>query len=194
MKSTLLFFLLFGLAVSANAQAEQVLPVDDHGKFIYYEVVNANATSKEILHARALAFFKKKNGPTKFLSLKGDSAVLGTGKFVINKTVLVMSHPSGEVLFNCQVETKNDRYRFWLTDFSFIPYQRDRYGNFVASTTIGVPLENNPGKLNAGQWKEYQVQTATFAKNFAIQFKSSMANETKVVNPVVEKKVVTKTW
>jgi hypothetical protein len=113
---------------------------------------------------------------------------------VISKTLLVMSHPSGEVLFNFQAEAKNGKYRFWLTDFSFIPYQRDRYGNFVATSTIGVPLENNPGKLNVSQWKEYQSQTAVFAKNFATQFKAFMANETKAVSPVAEKKVVTKSW
>ncbi|RZK84776.1 MAG: hypothetical protein EOO98_16520, partial [Pedobacter sp.] len=49
----------------------------------------------------------------------------------------------------------------------FIPYQRDRYGNFVASTTVGIPLESNPGKLNAGEWAAYKAKRPKVKREIA---------------------------
>lgn len=193
MKFFLSFLISFSI-FSANAQTETTLPVDESGKFIQYEVVNS--TSKpELLQARANDFIKKKSKTLKLKKTQGDTVLMAAGKFVINKTLLVMSRPSGEVIYNFQVEIKEGKYRFWLTDFKFIPYMRDRYGNFVPSTTVGVPLENNPGKLNAGEWKEYKTQTFKFAKEFAADFKNEMANATPpaTVKPT-EKKVVKKEW
>lgn len=189
------FIFLFSLVSLTKAQkpAESVLPVDERGKFIYYEVVNTK-TSKDSLNIRAVDYLKKQNKELKYKSAQGDTAFVASGKIVINKTLLVVGHPSGEVLFDFQVEIRDGKYRFWLTDFNFIPYQRDRYGNFVASTSIGTPLENNPGKLNAAQWKEYQVQTTKYAKELAVKFKVHMASKTPIIAPPKEKTVVKKEW
>lgn len=176
----------------ANAQSEN-LPVDENGKLIYYEVVALKDVSKDSLK-RKLELYVKKQKELKVKSSVGDSTFLATGKLIINKTLLVMSHPSGEVLYNFNAEVKEGRYRFWLTDFSFVPYQRDRYGNFVATTPIGTPLEDDPGKLNAGQWKEYQAQTAKYAQGFAEKLKQYMANKMPIATPAPEKKVVSKSW
>jgi len=189
------FFLLITVAALAKAQktAENILPVDERGKLIYYEVVDVKIP-KDSLKIRAINYLKKQNKELKYKSTQGDTAFVATGKLVINKTLLVMSHPSGEVLYDFQVEVKDGKYRFWLTDFNFIPYQRDRYGNFVASTSVGIPLEKDPGKLNASQWKEYQVQTTKYAKELATKFKVYMANKTPIVAPPKEKTVVKKEW
>lgn len=186
-------FLLFLYSFIASAQTDNALPIDERGKFIYYEVVSAKAPS-DSLKGRAIDFIKKQKKELKYKNTQGDTAITATGKLIINKTLLVMSHPSGEVLYNFQVEVKSGKYRFWLTDFEFIPYQRDRYGNFVASTTVGVPLENNPGKLNAGEWKEYKSQTTKYAKDLAVRFKNYMASKAPVAVQPAEKKVVKKEW
>lgn len=194
MKFFLSLLFAFTIIISANAQTENTFPIDESGKFIQYEIVNS--TSKiDLLQARANEFIKKKSKMLKLKKSQSDTVIMATGKFVINKTLLVMSRPSGEVIYHFQVEIKEGKYRFWLTDFKFIPYMRDRYGNFVPSTTVGVPLENNPGKLNAGEWAAYKTQTFKFAKEFAVEFKNEMANATPpiTVKPV-EKKVVKKEW
>lgn len=188
------FFLLITCFVYANAQSENLLPVDEHGKLIYYEVVTLKGTTQDSLKIRAINYLKKQNKELQYKSAQGDTAFIANGKMIINKTLLVMSHPSGEILYRFQVEVKDAKYRFWLSDFSFIPYQRDRYGNFVASTTIGTPLETDPGKLNAGQWKEYQVQTAKYAKDLATKFKQFMASRKPITEPIPEKKVISKSW
>ncbi|RZL41628.1 MAG: DUF4468 domain-containing protein, partial [Pedobacter sp.] len=146
------------------------------------------------IKGRILNYLKKQNKDLKYKNTQGDTSFAAAGKLIINKTLLVMSHPSGEVVYNFQAEVKNGKYRFWLTDFEFIPYQRDRYGNFVASTTVGIPLENNPGKLNAGEWKEYKAQTAKYAKDLGTKFKLYMSSKTPIVLPTPEKKVVKKEW
>jgi hypothetical protein len=193
MKFIASLLILFSCFLISKAQTENVLPVDERGKFIYYEVVNVE-TPVDSLKFRVLDYLKKQRKDLKYKKIQGDTAFMASGKLVINKTLLVMSHPSGEVLYNFQAEMKNGKYRFWLTDFEFIPYQRDRYGNFVPSTTVGIPLENNPGKLNAAEWKEYKAQTAKYAKDFAAKFKNHMSSKAPIVIPPTEKKVVKKEW
>lgn len=194
MKLILSFFVLISCCSLANAQTEQAMPFDDRGKFIHYEVVELKNTPIDSLKLRMVNYFKRRNSPIKFNAINGDTAFIANGKFIINKTLLVMSHPSGEVLFQFQAQLRDHKYRFWLTDFSFIPYVRDRYSNFVPATTVSIPLENDPGKLNAGQWKEYQTQTAKFAKELADKFKAHMMSRSTTPAAPMEKKVVKKDW
>jgi hypothetical protein len=194
MKLTLSLFFLFIFSASAYAQTENNLPVDDRGKLIYYEVVELKNVAKDSLKLRSISYFKRNDKALKFKKIDGDTSFFATGKMIISKTVLVMSHPSGEILYNFQVEVKDGKYRFWLTDFNFIPYERDRYGNFVPSTSTGIPLENETGKLNAAQLAAYRMQTAMLAKEFAVRFKAHMASKPPVVAQTQEKKIVNKDW
>jgi hypothetical protein len=194
MKPTIFTVMLLIISSWLCKAQNELLQVDEQGKFIYYELVEAKGSVKAHLMERAVLFFKKPNIDLKLKSVSGDTVFIGVGKLIINKTLLVMSHPSGEILYHFQAEVKEGKYRFWLTDFNFVPYQRDRYGNFVATTTRGLPLENNPGKLNLAQWKEYQTQTASYALQFAKVFKDHMANTAPPMVPVREKPVVKKDW
>lgn len=156
---------------------------DDRGKLIYYEVVALKAVPSDSLNSRLAAFFKKSDKSLKVKSSLTDSTVQASGKMIIYKNALVLSRPSGEVLYNFYVETREGKYRFWLTDFGFIPYQRDRYSNFVPSTTVAVPLERKPGKLNATEWAGYVKATTREANAIAARFKEAMMN--KVIAPPV---------
>lgn len=187
----IVFFLAYSLRLFA--QQDQTLPIDENGKFIYYEVVETSQVSKDSLKMRLLYFIKEKNNNLKYKSATGDTSFIATGKLIISKTILVTGHPSGEILFNFQVEIRSGKYRYWLTDFIFIPYHRDRYGNFVASTTVGIPLEKNPGKLNMGQWKEYQIQAATYAKKLGTEFKAAMIEKSELAAKKVPN-IVKKEW
>lgn len=179
--------LSFLLLVCMTGFGQKPLSNDDRGKLIYYEVVVAKDIAKDSLAARATAFLKKSIKSLKIKSAGTDSLIHASGKMVINKTALVLSRPSGEVLYNFYAETRDGKYRFWLTDFNFIPYQRDRYGNFVPSTTVGTPLENKPGKLNAAEWAGYVKAVTMEANVLATRFKDAMMN--KVAAPPVVKAV-----
>ncbi|MGY0040529.1 hypothetical protein [Pedobacter sp. NJ-S-72] len=102
-----LFFLFLLLIVSgAFAQGKKELKElqkDESGKYIYYEVVPQIPVSADSLYLRAKAFFKQK----KMAPFSVDSVALEKqGKFVISKTAFVLSHPSGEVLYNFRFEIK----------------------------------------------------------------------------------------
>lgn len=186
------FLCFFSLACFAQ---DNPLPYDERGKLIYYEVVELKGLPGDSLMGRANDFFAKNAKRFKLKSAKGDSLLQADGKMIINKTALVLTRPSGEVKYSFFVESKADKYRFWLTDFVFIPYQRDRYGNFVAATTVGTPLESKPGKLNAAEWKGYVSNTGKEAKLIAAQFKEAMLSK-KSTEPATQpvKTISTKKW
>ncbi|UKT62482.1 DUF4468 domain-containing protein [Pedobacter mucosus] len=152
MRYTFLFILAF-LFTKLSAQQKQ-FPIDDIGKFIYYKVVDSQTVSKDSLIQRAKYFINVFNKNIFKPQSVTDSSILADGKTIIDKTILVAGHPSGEVRYHFVFEARQGKYRFWLTDFEYIPYQRDRYGNYVASTTIGTPLEKTPGKLSSNEWKD----------------------------------------
>ena len=89
--------LLFFLTTTGFSQ-DRPLSNDDRGKLIFYEVVESKDVSKGSLNDRVTAFFKKTGKSLKVQSAEADSVTVASGKFVIHKTALVMSRPSGEVL------------------------------------------------------------------------------------------------
>ncbi|WP_235964496.1 DUF4468 domain-containing protein [Pedobacter gandavensis] len=172
-------------SVFAQERKEPMLSFDDKGKYIYYEVVTQQDKSAEALKERAKAYFRSPAAP-KIQFLTQDSLWIGKGKLIINKTAFVLTRPSGEVRYQLYLDFKNGKYRFWLTDFNFIPYQRDRYGNFVPATSIGIPLEQNPGKLNALEWASYLKVTAKEVQLFADKFKQTMLADTAIAIPTTK--------
>ena len=189
--SLLIFFVI--LAKFSFAQEATVLPKDETGKFTYYEVVNTKI-KEDSLTFRLLDFLAVNRKEIKLKSTGTSKLTLASGKIVIQKSITVISHPSGEINYQFNFETGEGKYRFWLTDFEFIPYQKDRYGNFVPTTTIGIPLEREPKKSNAQQWEDYHLQAAKYAADFAKRLKDHLVHKTKLTLPSTEKKVISKTW
>ena len=183
-------FLLFA-AVACFSQ-EKPLSYDERGKLIYYEVVSDKPFNADTLYANAAAFLRRK----KLSSIKLDQGQsTAQGKMIISKTAFKVGHPSGEVSYNFVFEVKGEKYRFWLTDFLFFPYERDRYANFVRSTSVGTPLEKDPGKLNAAEWASYQSATANQALAFATEFKAFLFAPVKgKVKPKEKTTISTKSW
>ncbi len=161
--------------------AQTPFATDEKGKYIFYEVVELNGTGKDSLINRAGYFFKNLDkNKARTQSSASDSVINAAGKFIISRTSAMLSHPSGEMNYNFVAEIKNGKYRYWLTDFKFTPYQRDRYGNFVPVIGVSTPLEKSPGKLNAALWKDYIKDTADNAKEFSAKFKEQMATPIQV--------------
>ncbi|WP_316800146.1 DUF4468 domain-containing protein [Pedobacter frigidisoli] len=168
---------------------------DEQGKFIYYKVVDSVMLNKQVLTSRASKFVNDFYKKQLKQSSATDSSVLATGKVVIDKTLLVVGHPSGELSYQFSFEARDGKYRFWLNDFGFTPYKRDRYGNFVASTTISTPLEKPVGKLNAGEWIAIQESAYSKAMKFAADFKKYLATDaTTQPKPKKTETISTKQW
>jgi len=188
----LLFFMTSASAVAQAPKGNDEMSRDERGKYIHYEVVEKKALAADSLKQRALGFLALK----KLKAIQQDNdEIRATGKFIVNKTALMLAHPSGELLYNFTFEVKEGKYRFWLTDFLFVPYKRDRYGNFVPSTPKGTPLEDSPGKLNAGEWGSYVETADKQSTTFAVEFKDYLSAIQKIKTPGTKKKVIsTKSW
>lgn len=186
---TVLFYLPTSAQTSTMAE---LMPLDERGKYIYYEVVEKNTVPADSLQIRAKEFLTAK----KLDAVKSTKDQLSaSGKFLISKTAFVLTRPSGEVLYNFVFELKEGKYRFWLTDFAFIAYKRDRYANYVPATVKGVPLEKEPGKLNAAEWTSYIAAASKQADLFATEFKQYLSVGKKiVVQPQTKPSVSTKSW
>ena len=193
MKTVSLLVLLWSFSKVLWAQETAQLPKDETGKYTYYEVV-ATSIPQDTLKARLQSFIYRQKKELKPAVLGDVKGLVADGKFVIRKSVAMLSHPSGEIVYRLYFEVNDKKYRFWLSDFEFIPYQKDRYGNFVPSATVGTPLEKETKKWNAEQWEDYRLQTAKYAAEFSLRLKDHLAK--KVVPPAVapEKKVISKTW
>jgi len=189
----LLFITLAFLSIQLSAQQKQ-FSKDDNGKFIYYKVVDSQVVNKDTLLQRAKSFVNVAYKKSMTQETVTDSSVLAKGTLVIDKTILVAGHPSGEVSFNFVFEARNGKYRFWLTDLLYIPYQRDRYGNFVAATKIGVPLERTPGKLSAGAWKDILNSTYNKIEKFGDDFKKYLATTRVEITKKKTETISTKKW
>ena len=192
MRYTFLLIISF-FSITLFAQQKQ-FATDDNGKFIYYKVVDSQKVSKAMIIQRAKNFVAAQKKAIKTVTAT-DSSISAKGTLIIDKTVLVVGHPSGEVTYHLTIEARNEKYRFWLTDFEFIPYQRDRYGNFVAVTTIGTPLEKKVDKLTTGQWKDIQATAYAKVEKFGESLKAYLAKDDSVKkqNKPVET-ISTKTW
>lgn len=180
MKYTLILLLAIS-SLKVAAQQKQ-FSLDDNGKYIYYEVVDKKTTSKDSLMLRAASFLNLYKKSINKESVT-DTSILAIGKMVIDKTILVAGHPSGEVNYTLNFEARDKKYRYWLTNFEYIPYERDRYGNYVATTKITTPLEKTPGKLNAGEWKDIvesaYAKTTKLAENFKKALSTNLTEKPK---------------
>ncbi len=192
MKYLSFLFLLVVFSKFSFAQEVAALPKDETGKYTYYEVVNSTV-KEDSLKARVLNFLTKNKKEIKLKSGDGK-VILATGKLIIQKSLTVISHPSGEINYQFNFEIGNGKYRFWLTNFEFIPYQKDRYGNFVPSTTVATPLEKEPKKSITEQWEDYKLQASKYAADFAKRLKDQLVNKVILPPPPSEKKVISKTW
>jgi hypothetical protein len=193
MKS-LLTSIIFLSATIASFGQDKPLPVDERGKMIYYEVVVSGKTPADSLLTRARTFLES-DKKFKLSSSTTDTALAATGKMMISKSALGMARPMGAVDYNFYAEVKEGKYRFWLTDFVFIPYSRDRYGNFVPETNIGVPLEREQGKLRVAEWLGYQKITAREAKAIGDRFKNALATRIYAKeSPKPKQTISTKKW
>ncbi|WP_343534161.1 DUF4468 domain-containing protein [Pedobacter sp.] len=193
MKKFPLLVLLLGFSVLLRAQEIVQLPKDETGKYTYYEVVNTTV-SQDTLSVRLLSFIQKQKKELRPATVGNTKELVANGKLIIRKSMAMLSHPSGEIAYRLYFEANNGKYRFWLSNFEFFPYQKDRYGNFVPSTMVGIPLETEPKKWNVDQWEDYRLQTSKYATEFAARLKDHLLHKTVQAPQSAEKKVISKTW
>ncbi|WP_040625828.1 DUF4468 domain-containing protein [Mucilaginibacter paludis] len=185
-----LIVLFFCLALSKAAMAQKdSLALDEHGKYIYYKIVSMNKYTADTLYQRSLRFFKN-IADKKSLKITsadpGNMGLAGTGFFTVYKTAIT-KHPDGQIAYQLKLEVKDAKYRYWLTNFVYTPYFRDRYNNYVPQNNVEVPLEKLSKNIAEKDLNSYLDESALFGRQLGERLKKYLTN---VV--VVEKKAVPK--
>ena len=192
MKIVIVALVCLSLVKSVSAQ-QDLLSFDEHNKYIYYQVVDKSGVSADSLKIRAIAFLKFSFPKNKVKQNDAPDQISGTGKFLVLTGLTLVKHEDGAIAYNFNIECKDQKYRYWLTNFVFTPYQRDRYGNFVPHPGIEIPLEAANEKLDKRDALNYLGQTGTFCKLFGDKLRLFMVNGPKKNSEVI-KKIVTDKW
>ena len=147
---------------TASAQAD-TLVIDENNKYIYYQVVAQAASTADTLHARALTFAKKAFVASKLKFKDSDKGTIrATGGVLVSKKSSLAMHEDARIDYTMTIEVKENRYRYWFTDFVIVPYQRDRYGNFVPLSGKNLALEKGLSDLSK---KDFDGYTARLLAN-----------------------------
>lgn len=192
---TLLLTLFSILLVKVSSAQSDLLSFDEHNKYIYYQVVDMTGITADTLHARGLNFLKTNYAKMK-VKPAGLNGLNGQGKFLVYGGLSILKHEKGQIDYVLNVEFKDQKYRFWFTDFTFTPYERDRYNNYVPKQGGSVPLETAQDKFDKKDATGYIDETGAFCKQFADSFKQYLLH-VPVSTPKKEeitKKVVTDKW
>src|ERR1700712_386888 len=143
MKRLLLVVICLVIFCAANAQQIK-LALDEHNRYVYYEVVDKGGISADSLYKNAKGFIEqsypksKPGSPANYHTLIKD-------KFLTYSALV--KHENGEIAYELNIECRDAKYRYWLTNFVFTPYERNRYGMYVPMNGVNVPLETGGPKM-----------------------------------------------
>jgi len=187
--------LLCLLAVKSAVAQKDLLSIDEHNKYIYYQVVQQPGLTADTFQNRTAYFLKINYPKNKVNKSEIPESITGTGKLLMLTGISAAKHIDGEVTYTFNIEYKDQKYRYWLTDFVFTPYYVDRYGNSVPQPGIDVTLENGAAKLEKGQLNNYSIQISNYSKQFGDRLKQYMLMVSSAPIKNDKKKVITtKDW
>lgn len=188
-------FILLTLVIAGNtalAQKEQVA-FDENNKYIFYQVNDMPGINADTLYNRCVAGLSR-IGPKPLYkpTMVANTSVDIKAIMMIYSSTGPVKHEEGELTYALHIEFKNDKYRFWLTDFVFAPYQRNRYGIYERSRDEAQPMEAVKTKYNARMFEIYLEQIAKYGSQFGADLKKVVANPAKSLNQPT--KIDTRNW
>jgi hypothetical protein len=188
MKKILLAVICIFLKVAAASAQADSLVMDENNKYVYYQVVAQPESSADSLQARAIAFAKNafEAGKLKFKS-SDKGTIRATGGILVAKKSSVAMHEDARIDYTMNIEVKDNRYRYWFTDFVIVPYARDRFANFVPQSGQDVALEKGLSTLSKKDFDGYTAKLFVNIKDIGNRLKTYMKT------PVAPKKEVKKT-
>jgi hypothetical protein len=192
MKNLLALIAIVCICKYAHAQKELVT-LDEHNKYIYYQVTDMPGISADTLYNRCLTGLTrmKPKQAGKPVTVPGSSITIKS-KIMIYSSLTYVKHEDGELAYTLNIEFKDAKYRYWLTDFVFMPYQRNRYGVFERAPGVEIPAEKIKDKYDGRVLDNYLEQIALFGKQTGDLLKLYTANpQKKQASPT---KIDTKKW
>jgi len=194
MKKIVVVLLCLLFAKVASAQKDS-LSFDEHNKYIYYKVVEQPGLTADTFQNRALYFLKVNYPKNKTDQSGAPTTITGTGKFLVLTGLSVAKHVAGEISYTFTIGYKEQKYRYWLTDFVYTPYKTDRYGNSVPEQGVEIPLESGLSKLEKAELNNCLEQSGAYGIQFGKKIKEYMVRVSATKPAEAKKKVIsTKDW
>lgn len=193
MMKKITILLLFALVISNIAHAQkELMSLNEHNKYTYFKV----GPSVPEVNADALAGYLKKNVPGIQSGMVTKTNMLsGKGGMLVYKQGLVSGQEEGRIDYQLSVDFKDDKYRLILTDFTFTPYQRNRYGVFAPVDNVNIPLENSSSRVSAKQLNTYLDKLGAYGKKLEKTMTDFLFSKAATApKPAGLKKVDTQSW
>ena len=154
-----LFLNLFPLLLVGQ---ESLFPLNEKGKIAFEEEVQVEGLGKEALFVNAVNYFGKvkKAGERKARKPELDpEGLTKEGSFYVYKEGLFTPQIHGEVRYRIRIEPTGRGYTYSISDFVFIFYERNRYGQFAPVNGKVKPLEDEKYAGMQDLWLEHKKVT-----------------------------------
>lgn len=189
----LLFSLVCVLCSQVVSAQKEMLQLDEANKYVYYQVVDKQGVTADTLYERGSYFIKMTNPENKQESVVANT-ITTKGKFLVYNGSTVAKKAGGEISYILHIETKDQKYRYKISDFIFTPYTRDRFNNMVPMPGIEVPIEKLTSKYSQKEADNYLNQTGMFCQATSNKLKQYMDKISTTKREGAIKKVVTDKW
>ena len=135
-------------------------PIDDLGKYTITEVVELHGIDKDKLFLNGEKFMKKVkvlNSKKKYYKIEKDNyTITNKGSFYVYRIGSVKKGIGGAVEYDINLEIKDGKYRYTITNFIFNEYQRNRYGKYEPVKGKFIPLEMEVSSINKKEWEKHK--------------------------------------
>jgi len=191
----ILIALLFLLGARVAFAQKDSLSFDGNNKYIYYRVVEQPGLTVDTFQNRMLYLLKTTFPESKISSKTRLGNIRGTGKFIVLSGISAVKHDDGEIQYTFYIQYREQRYRYWLTNFVFIPYKVDDFGNKQLQARLRVTLEHAAGKLHKKQFNRYLNETGGYCIRFGNEVGKYMAHLSRMHIRINRKKIIiTNNW
>jgi hypothetical protein len=175
---------------TASAQSDSLV-IDEHNKYIYYQVVALPASTADSLESRAIVFTNKAFAPAKLKFKDSDKGTIrATGGVLVSKKSSLSMHEDARIDYTMVIEVKDNKYRYWFTDFVIVPYQRDRYANFIPISGKNLPLEKGLSIVSKKDFEGYTAKLLAQVKDVGNRLKTYMKTPVAPVKKEVKKTTI----
>ena len=186
--------LLFVALVISNAgyAQKELMSLNEQNKYTYFKV----GASQPQVNTDALAAYLKKNvAGLQSATVASSNMISGKGGVVVYRQGLVSGQEEGRIDYQLTVDFKDDKYRLILTEFTFTPYQRNRYGVFAPIDNVSIPLETNANKFSTKQMNGYLDKLGIYGKKLERTLTDFLFIKAALTpKPAGLKKVDTQSW
>ena len=115
-----MFLFVMFVLISFSSFGQAIFPIDEKGEIVYSGVVNVDSINSKELYVRAHEWFANTFKSAKDviqLDDKEAGEIVGKGGFEVHENVMIV-----HVEFTAKIETKNEKYKYVFSNFSYKDY------------------------------------------------------------------------